>query len=452
MLEKLSLRLRIFLIFAGLEAGILAGIGLGLWMGVRRLSGVERAAIDLTGGNVSSAMSGLVTAGALAAFVSFALVAWVWYLFDQNVARPLDTLAGGLRADAAPDAHEGRYLGDVIHAARARLGMSAPIGMTEHLMRDRDMLEAALMVSEDAVLISDAEGRVVLYNPAAAETLPNLALDRPLDEVLGERRPKRREEVMGGAELIALDRKPGGEFCRLPQCVAYDFTETRPRGAPAKIPLSSLDCVVFDLETTGLTPQDDIVQIGAIRVLRGRVVAAETFDILVDPGRPIPPGSTKVHGISNEMVRGAPNVMQALTRLKAFCGSAVLVAHNAPFDMGFLRRGPGPAFDNPVLDTVLLSAMVWGQAAPHSLDALTERLGITIPAALRHTALGDARATAAAFVRLIPALEGKGITTLAEVTAEARRHKRLQSDANTAVGGAAEAPPTPEAERADTLS
>lgn len=430
MLEKLSLRLRIFLIFAGLAAGVLAGIGLGIWMGMRRLSGVERAAIDLTGSSVSSATSALVTSAVMGGFVAFALIAWVWYLFDQNVARPLDTLAGGLRADAAPDAYEGRYLGDVIHAARARLGMSAPIGMTEHLMRDRDMLEAALTVSEDAVLISDAEGRVVLYNPAAAETLPNLALDRSVSEVLGGRQPKRLEEVMGGAQLIALEREPGGEFCRLPHCVAYDFTESRPRGAPATIPLSALDCVVFDLETTGLTPQDDIVQIGAIRVLRGRVVAAETFDILVDPGRPIPPGSTKVHGISNEMVRGALNVMQGLTRLKAFCGNAVLVAHNAPFDMGFLRRGPGPAFDNPVLDTVLLSAMVWGQAAPHSLDALTERLGITIPAALRHTALGDARATAAAFVRLIPALEGKGIMTLADVTAEARRHKRLQSDAN----------------------
>ena len=91
-----------------------------------------------------------------------------------------------------------------------------------------------------------------------------------------------------------------------------------------------------------------------------------------------------------------------------FAEDAVLVCHNAPFDMGLLRAATpesGAQFDNRVLDTVLLSAMVWGGTVAHTLDALAERLGIAIPPDQRHSAMGDAIATAQAFLRLIPALE-----------------------------------------------
>lgn len=212
--------------------------------------------------------------------------------------------------------------------------------------------------------------------------------------------------------------------------VTYDFALAG-RGA-ASSRLADLTCVVFDTETTGLTDRDRIVQIAGLRLARGRLTG-ERFETLVNPGRPIPPASTAIHGITDAMVADAPDLAAALTAFQHFCDDAVLVAHNAPFDMGFLRRAQGETgarFDNRVLDTVALSAMIWGQSAVHSLDALTERLGITIPAEARHTAMGDTIATAEAFLRLVPALEAKGITLFEEALIQARRHRRLIADAN----------------------
>lgn len=212
--------------------------------------------------------------------------------------------------------------------------------------------------------------------------------------------------------------------------VTYDFALAgRSLGSSR---LGDLTCVVFDTETTGLTDRDRIVQIAGLRLARGRLTG-ERFETLVDPGRPVPPGSTAVHGITDAMLRGAPDLTAALTAFQHFCEGSVLVAHNAPFDMGFLRRAEaetGIRFDNRVLDTVLLSAMVWGQSAEHTLDALTRRLGIPIPSEARHTAMGDAIATAEAFLRLIPALDAKGIARFEDAVAEARRHRRLIGDAN----------------------
>lgn len=196
--------------------------------------------------------------------------------------------------------------------------------------------------------------------------------------------------------------------------------------------LADLTCVVFDTETTGLTPSDRIVQIAGLRLARGRLTG-ERFETLVNPGRPIPAASTAIHGIDDAMVADAPHLTEALAAFRHFCDDSVLIAHNAPFDMSFLRRAEpetGLRFDNRVLDTVLLSALIWGQAATHSLDALTERLGIVIPPEARHTAMGDTIATAEAFLRLIPPLSAKGVVRFEDAVAEARRHRRLIADAN----------------------
>jgi DNA polymerase III subunit epsilon len=218
--------------------------------------------------------------------------------------------------------------------------------------------------------------------------------------------------------------------------VVYDFDLlSRERNAGVlESRLEDLTYVVFDTETTGLTPSsDEIVQIAAVRVVNGRRVAREVFDTLVDPQRPIPASSTDVHGITEDMVKGAPTILDAGKRFHDFARGAVLVAHNAPFDMEFLRRherGMGVRFDHPVLDTVLLSAVVYGQLEQHSLDALTARLGITIPEEARHTAIGDTVATADAFLKLLPMLRARGLATFGDVLAEVRRHGRLLKDLN----------------------
>jgi DNA polymerase-3 subunit epsilon len=200
--------------------------------------------------------------------------------------------------------------------------------------------------------------------------------------------------------------------------------------------LRDLDYVVFDTETTGLDPSggDEIISIAGVRIVNGRIMHGELFDQYVNPGRSIPPASTKIHHITNEMVANAAPVETVLPRFQAFVSDAVLVAHNAAFDMKFLtlkQDEAGVRFTNPVLDTVLLAAHLQGQTSSLTLDALAEQFGIEIPADMRHTALGDSLATAEVLLRLIDLLEASGIKTLrnaveAEKKAEAIRRQQAR--------------------------
>lgn len=254
------------------------------------------------------------------------------------------------------------------------------------------------------------------------------------------------------AECWPETRGPGAAALRLPlrearrvhrrprpltRAVVYDFdllAKARSAGV-ADTALEDLTYVVFDTETTGLMPQqgDEIVQIAALRIVNARRVEGEVFETLVNPQRPIPPASTEVHGITDAMVAEAPTIAEVGRSFHAFAAGSVLIAHNAPFDMQFLRRhegAMGAVFDHPILDTVLLSAVVFGQGEAHSLDALAHRLGITIPEEARHTAIGDAVATADAFLRLLPMLKAKGLRSFGDVLAEVRKHGRLLKDLN----------------------
>ena len=188
--------------------------------------------------------------------------------------------------------------------------------------------------------------------------------------------------------------------------------------------LDGLTYTVFDTETTGLQPTqgDQILQIGAVRLVNGKLRRQECFELLVDPQRDIPAAGIPIHGITPAMVRGQPKIGAVLPAFHAFAHDTVLVAHNAAFDLRFLQMqeaATGLHFDQPVLDTLLLSAVVHPAQSSHRLEDIAGRLGIAVLG--RHTALGDALVTAEVFLGLIPLLAGQGIHTLGQAREAAQR-------------------------------
>ena len=174
--------------------------------------------------------------------------------------------------------------------------------------------------------------------------------------------------------------------------------------------------MVFDLETTGLSPERDaIVEIGAMRVRGGVVQAHEVFQTLVRPQDAqgntlsIPWYTVRVHGINDQMVREAPKLGEVLPQFLEFVGDAAVVAHNVAFDSGFIRAGAArhgllwkPARE---VCTVQLSRRAFPQERGHKLDALASRLGLEFEPGRRHRSMGDVRVTAEAFVRLMERLD-----------------------------------------------
>ncbi len=198
----------------------------------------------------------------------------------------------------------------------------------------------------------------------------------------------------------------------------YDFDLFDRAGQVADLEnqlLTELSYTVFDMETTGLNPSegDEILSIAAIRIVNCRLLREERFEQLVDPSRTIPWESVQIHGIHPEMVIGQPTIDKVLPGFQQFVENTILVAHNAAFDMRFLQmkeEQTAVKIINPVLDTLLLSAVVHPSHSNHDLEAIAQRLGVRILG--RHTAMGDALATAELFLKLMPLLAHNGIYTL----------------------------------------
>lgn len=265
-------------------------------------------------------------------------------------------------------------------------------------------------------------------------------LDAPLG---GDGTPSPRDlaERQGGSVWLALDRETGLSYVRFmlacassepsppprparPVCYDFDLLVSEAGSALDDCPLDRLTCTVLDCETTGLDPVggDEIIQIGAVRILNGRLVPGEALDQLVDPERSIPQASIQFHGIAPETLRGAPKIAEVLPVLHAFASDTVLVGHNVAFDLRFLRlkeQEAGVRFDQPVLDTLLLASLVEPDADSHALEAIAARLGV--PVVARHSAAGDALTTARVFLGLLPLLRDHGIASLGAARAASLR-------------------------------
>lgn len=188
----------------------------------------------------------------------------------------------------------------------------------------------------------------------------------------------------------------------------------------AETPLVELPAMALDTETTGLDPvRDRIVSVGAVRLQGATLLRNQVLDLLINPGRQIPAVATAVHGISDLMVLPAPSYREVAPRITAALEGVVLIGHHTVFDLAVLRRASATAGidwqDPPWLDTALLYSALRPEARHFDLDSVAEDLGVAIHG--RHTALGDALATASLYLKLLPELEAHGIVNLGQAMA-----------------------------------
>jgi len=231
--------------------------------------------------------------------------------------------------------------------------------------------------------------------------------------------------IMSGVQ--AMDPVPHVRSESRPEYYDFDLFAARDAegsGIDPERRLTDLAYSVFDTETTGLQPSngDEIIQMGAVRIVNNRLLRQEIFDQLVDPVIPLKPEGIPIHGITEAMLNGQPRLDVVLPAFHEFCAETVLVAHNAAFDMRFFQLKEdslGVRFTQPVLDTLLLSAVIHPNQESHGLESIAERLGINVIG--RHTALGDAFVTGEVFLKMIPLLADMGIVTLRQALDAAQK-------------------------------
>lgn len=170
--------------------------------------------------------------------------------------------------------------------------------------------------------------------------------------------------------------------------------------------------VAFDLETTGLSPQlDRIVEIGAVKCIDGREVAK--FGILVNPEMSMPPGASAVNGITDAMLAGQPTIREVLPDFLRFVGDGVLVAHNAAFDLGFIRSAMGRLglgqLPNDFVDTQVMARKAYPGRPNYKLQSLALDLGVRALEA--HRAEDDARVCLEVFQACLKKLNPGGQTS-----------------------------------------
>jgi DNA polymerase-3 subunit epsilon len=396
---------------------------------------------------------------AAAAFVVGATTLWMRLTVAAQRERQLERLVSGFEAAAgataprAPsiDRNELDPLLLRLHNAARRLvsRLTTPA--------DSEARLAAIMAAlPQPVVVITEQGLVSLANQAAielmgkdrleagtsvfdaiersslAELLLRLQEASVLDGELrfasgGSRRARVRSLPEHGGAVIVLEG-PAPQSVGMVQ--ALDLHEmTPPRLAPVpQTPLDQLTVMVLDCESTGLNVGfDRLLSLAAVRVQGARLVRGETVDVLFDPGEPIPPASTAIHGITDAMAMAEPPLAQRWPEIEPMLRDCVIVGHNIGFDLTLLEtelRRAGIRWHRPLsLCTVQLTAALDPSLTDLNLETVARTYGI--PVAGRHTALGDALVTAEVYLHLLALMQAQGDHTLADAQARATTARRV---------------------------
>ena len=204
-------------------------------------------------------------------------------------------------------------------------------------------------------------------------------------------------KVIYGVEAYLIDDLGSAVMCPKGQLLDSEFT-------------------VFDIETTGLSKErDQITEIGAVKIKDGKII--DKFSTFVNPKMPISEEITKLTGITDEMVKDAHFIEQVLPEFMRFFGDGILVAHNASFDTGFIRKAAEVhslgEIDNTIIDTVELSRALLPELKKHKLDIVCEHLGVSLKG--HHRAVNDAQATAEVFIKFIDMLAERKVINVDEI-------------------------------------
>ncbi len=386
----------------------------------------------------------LVLAGAILGFCAIAITADAAWRVHARLERLRGHIA--LAANHTPLPPVAAESPDTID--RLYLAVAELIGRRRVAQAELDRrLEQILSALPDAVLAVTEEGLVSLANAAGRSlyarsgsivgtSVYEVLTSRGLAEAMAESRRLRLPvdcllETTDGRALQAsvsafvdaggaVIRFGAGQPAQGP--VEHDLTlHDRPAlRVTADTPLAELPAIVLDTETTGLNPQRDrMISLGAVRLAGARCLRHDVLDLLVNPGRQIPARSTAVHGISDLMVLPAPGFQDVAPTIIAAIDGLAVIGHHTLFDLTVLKRAAQAVaiewLDPPWLDTALLYSALTPEAPAFDLDAVAEALGVPVQG--RHTALGDALTTADIYLRLLPRLTERGITTLGQAMA-----------------------------------
>jgi len=266
---------------------------------------------------------------------------------------------------------------DTAEVKRVELHLHTQMSSMDGVTSAEDLIKRAAQWGHKAIAITD-HGVVQAYPEAASAAKKN------------------NIKVIYGMECYLVDDKPP---------VVY-----QPKG-------QKLDdeFVVFDIETTGLSSSNDrIIEIGAVKIKNGNII--DSFSSYINPQRDIPANITELTGISNEDVKDAPTEEKVIRDFMAFAGDAVLVAHNANFDMGFLRSCLGrmnKESENTVLDTLQLTRMLLPQLKSHKLNIVAKHFKVSLEN--HHRAVDDSKATGEILLKCFELLKEKEAFTVDDI-------------------------------------